>query len=234
MSLGLGFWLKKGISFLLMPLTIAVILGIIALWFLHKGQAKRAKYTIIIMLLWIVFITSAPISNTLISPLGQQYSRLEEIPKNVQHILLLGGDRERRAWEVMRLYQKIPNAVIITSGFSMYDKDSDALKAARLLEESGIKKENIVMEEAAKDTKEEAHAIKKRIGNAPFLLVTSAYHMPRAMKIFQNAGANPIAAPSDFNHPEEDSMTSMFRSNHLEKTEQALHEYLGLLWLFIH
>jgi uncharacterized SAM-binding protein YcdF (DUF218 family) len=216
-----------------MPLTIAAVLGVMALWSLHKGRIKKAKRYIVMMLLWLVIITSAPISNLLISPLENQYSRLEAIPENVEYILFLGGDKERRAWEVVRLYQQMPNVTIITSGRSLYDTESEAFKTARLLQEAGIKKENILMQEEAKDTKEEARAIKKRIGNKPFLLVTSAYHMPRAMKLFQREGANPIAAPGDFNNPKEDGVTSIFLSESLEKTEQALHEYLGLLWLFL-
>ena len=229
----IGFLLKKGISFLLMPLTIAIILGAMALWSLHKGHIKKAKHYIVAMMLWIAIITSAPISNLLISPLENQYSRLENIPANVEHILFLGGDKERRAWEVIRLYQQMPNATIITSGRSLYDVESEAFKTARLLQEAGIKKENIVMQGEAKDTKEEAQAMKKRIGNKPFLLVTSAYHMPRAMKLFQHEGTNPIAAPGDFNNPKEDGINSIFLSESLEKTEQALHEYLGLLWLLL-
>ncbi|MCK5917275.1 MAG: YdcF family protein [Cocleimonas sp.] len=228
-----GFLIKKGISFFLMPLTIAIMLGAMALWSLHKGHIKKAKRYLVVMMLWIAIITSAPISNLLISPLESQYNRLEQIPANVEYILFLGGDKERRAWEVLRLYQQMPNATIITSGDSLYDAESDAFKTARFLQEVGIKKENILMQEDAKDTKDEAQAIKKRIGTKPFLLVTSAYHMPRAMKLFQREGTNPIAAPGDFNHPEEDGMNSIFRSEHLEKTERALHEYLGLLWLFL-
>lgn len=232
MNLTIGFLIKKGISFFFMPLTIAVILGIIALWFLYNGHAKKAKRALIIMLVWIALITSAPIANSLIAPLEKQYSRLENIPEGVKHILLLGGDKERRAWEAIRLYHKIPNAMIITSGYSMYDDESNAIKTARLLQEAGIEKESIILQEEAKDTKEEAQAIKKRIGHSPFLLVTSAYHMPRSMQTFQRAGVHPIAAPADFNRPEEDGINSIFRSDHLEKTEQAFHEYLGLLWMY--
>jgi uncharacterized SAM-binding protein YcdF (DUF218 family) len=233
LNLSIGFLVKKGISFFFMPLTIAVLFGMIVLWFLYKGNIKKARRYMIIVLVWMALITSAPITNLLISPLEQQYSKLEKIPEDVRYILLLGGDKERRAWEALRLYQQIPNAVIITSGYSLYDDESGAVKAARLLVEVGVKKEHIVMQGEAKDTNEEAQAIKQRIGKQPFLLVTSAYHMPRAMLLFQREGATPIAAPTGFNRPEEDGINSIFRSDHLEKTEQALHEYLGLLWLFI-
>lgn len=233
MNLSLGFLIKKGVSFFLMPLTLAVLLGGIALWSLHTGKLKRAKHAMIALLIWMVFITSAPISNLLISRLEQQYAKLEQIPNDVRYILLLGGDKEKRAWEAVRLYQQMPEATIITSGYSMYDEQSEAFKTARLLMDAGVKKEHILMQSEAKDTEEEAQSIKKRMGSEPFLLVTSAYHMPRAMLLFQQEGLNSIAAPTDFNRPEEDGINSLFRSEHLEKTEQALHEYLGLLWLFI-
>ncbi|XPE44800.1 envelope biogenesis factor ElyC [Shigella flexneri] len=49
----------------------------------------------------------------------------------------------------------------------------------------------------AKDTEEEAAAVKQAIGDAPFLLVTSASHLPRAMIFFQQEGLNPLPAPAN-------------------------------------
>ena len=231
MNITFGFLIKKSLSFLLMPLTISVILGLIALWYLHKENIKNAKKYLLLMILWLGLITSAPIANLLLAPLENQYTRLEKIPENVEYILLLGGDKERRAWEAVRLYQQRPDIKIITSGYSLYDDISEAEKVAGLLKESGVKTENILMQSDAKDTKEEAMALKNRIGTTPFILVTSAYHMPRAMKLFQKEGVNPIAAPADINNPDEDGINSILLGDQLMKTEKALHEYLGLLWL---
>lgn len=233
LALSISFLIKKGVSFLLMPLTIAVLLGGIALWYLYKSDARKARRYLIFSLVWLAFISSAPVANLLLAPLESQYSQLEKVPENTEYLLLLGGDKERRTWEVLRLYQQAANLKIITSGYSLYDKVSDAQKTATLLEESGIKKENILMQEEAVDTRREALAIKKRIGDAPFLLVTSAYHMPRAMQIFKGAGTNPVAAPADFNNPNEDGINTIFQARQILKTEHALHEYVGLLWLYI-
>lgn len=164
------------------------------------------------------------------TPLEKQYTRLETIPKEINYILLLGGERDYRAWEALRLYHQIPNVKIITSGYSFYDSISNAEKTAKLLVESGVKKENILMQKEAKDTYEEALMMKKRVGNNPFILVTSAYHMPRAMMLFQKEGLNPIAAPTDFNPPNETGVSTTFQGRELRKTEKALHEYLGVLW----
>ncbi len=233
MNLSIGFLLKKAVSFLFMPLTIGFLLVGLALWYLHAGNIKKTKRYLIIALLWFAFISSAPVANLLLSPLEKQYSRLEKVPENVKYMLLLGGDKERRTWEAVRLYQKAPQLKIITSGYSLYDKVSEAQKIANLLIDAGVKKESILMQEKAVDTKKEALAIKKRIGNAPFLLLTSAYHMPRAMKIFQQVGTNPIAAPADFNNADQDGYNTIFQAEQVIKTQHAMHEYLGLIWFSI-
>ena len=63
--------------------------------------------------------------------------------------------------------------------------------------------------------------------------MTSAYHMPRAMKIMQREGTNPIAALDDFNRPEEDGINSIFRSDHLEKQNTHYMNTLGFFGCFL-
>jgi len=216
-----------------MPLTIGFFLVGIGIWFLSKGYSKKAKYILFTALLWFALISSAPVANLLLAPLEKQYPQLLTIPPDVNYLLLLGGDRQRRAWEVLRLYQLRPDIKIITSGYSMYDPISEAKKVANMLQSAGVDKNSILMQEDVFDTKGEAVAIKKRLGKAPFLLVTSAYHMPRAMKIFQKIGTSPVAAPADFNNPDEDGINTIFRAEQVIKTQHAMHEYLGLLWLYL-
>lgn len=233
MGLSMGFIVKKVISFLLMPLSVGMLLALLGLWFLHKNRIKKAKYFLFAGLVWIVLVSSAPLGNLLLKPLESQYPKLQTIPKDIHYILLLGGDRKRRAWEALRLYNKIANVKIVTSGYSLQGTASDAQKAASLLEESGVKRDDILMQSKAKDTTEEAILMKKRVGTKPFILITSAYHMPRAMKLFAKEGLHPIAAPTDFNNPNDDGFGLVLNSKQLEKTEHAFHEYIGLLWLWL-
>ena len=58
-------------------------------------------------------------------------------------------------------------------------------------------REQIIPLDLPKDTEEEAAAVKQAIGDAPFLLVTSASHLPRAMIFFQQEGLNPLPAPAN-------------------------------------
>jgi uncharacterized SAM-binding protein YcdF (DUF218 family) len=223
------FMLKKMLTVVLMPWSIGIILVLIALYLLYKNNNKKAKKYLSFSILWMLLISWAPFANLTLKPLENSYPRLENIPNNIEYILLLGGDRDKRTWEALRLYHKIPNVKIITSGYSLHDSLSDAQKTAMKLIESGIPKKNILMQDMAKTTFEEAQHMKKRVGAKPFILVTAAYHMPRSMKLFKKAGLNPIAAPTDFNRPEESGIFSILQSTQLEKTEHAWHEYLGMI-----
>jgi len=233
MSIEVGFLIKKIISMMLMPLTLGIIFMLIALFFLYKENRKKAKQYLKFSILWIALISYAPFANLMLYPLEKIYPKLEKIPPNIEYILLLGGDKEKRTWEALRLYHKLPNVKIITSGYALHDQISEAYKTAKLLSESGVKKSDILTQSNVKDTQEEAKEMKKRVGEKAFILVTSAYHMPRAMRFFQQEGLNPIPAPADFNNPDEDGIFSVFQSKQLQKTEHAWHEYLGLLWMKI-
>ena len=226
----LGFILKKILSAILMPLSLGLFLGIIGLWFLYKENIKKAKLFLTISFILISIISYVPFSNFLISPLETKYQKLEKIPQNVEYILLLGGDMENRAWEVLRLYNKIQNVKIITSGYAGSSKIPEAIKTAKILEDIGICRDNIIIHSKPKDTKEEAIKIKQVLGEKPFILITSAYHMPRAIALFKKEGLNPIPAPTDFKVKDSNKALSLPNGSNLKKTEIAWHEYLGLLW----
>ena len=231
MSIGIGFILKKALSAVVMPLPIGLILGAIGLWYLYREHHTRAKIFLTISLLWIATISYTPFTNTLLEPLETSYKVLKPIPKETQYILLLGGDKESRSWEALRLYHKIPNAKIITSGYAPFGgKIPSAVATANFLQKVGVKKEDIIMQTKPRTTEEEAIEIKNRLGEKPFILVTSAYHMPRAIKLFKKHGLNPIPAPTDFKIKSYDSSISTPKGKKLLQTDQAWHEYLGLLW----
>jgi uncharacterized SAM-binding protein YcdF (DUF218 family) len=225
-----AFILKKVISAMVMPLSIGLFLAIIGLILLYSNRLKSAKIFLTFSIVWIALISYVPFSNLLIKPLETSYQKLEKIPTDIKYILLLGGDMENRAWEALHLYNQIPNAKIITSGYAGRANIPEAIKTANILYAIGIKKEDIIIHKEPKDTKEEAIKIKQLLNEERFFLVTSAYHMPRAMALFQKEGLNPIAAPTDLKIKDSDKAFSVPSGSSLKKTETAWHEYLGTLW----
>jgi uncharacterized SAM-binding protein YcdF (DUF218 family) len=218
------------ISDLIMPLPIGLIILLIALIYLHKKAYFKSKMYLILSFVWISIFSYSQFSNFLLRPLETQYKTLETIPKNIKYIVLLGGDSKNRAWEALRLYHKIQDAKIITSGYSATLKESEAIKTARLLQSVGVPREDILIHSSPKDTKEEAVKIKEVLGSNPFILVTSSYHMPRAMKIFQNIGLKVTPSASDYQIKDSDKTYTSPDGYSLNKSTRAWHEYIGLLW----
>ena len=225
-----AFIVKKIISAMIMPLSIGLFLALIGLVFLYLNKLKKAKIFLTISILWISILSYSPFANFLIEPLENKYQKLENIPADVKYILLLGGDMEHRAWEVLRLYHQIPNAKIITSGYEGTLKIPEAIRTANILSEIGISRNDIIIHSEPKDTKEEAIKIKETLGTTPFILITSAYHMPRAIALFQKEGLHPISAPTDFKIQKTPNFFSVPNGGSVYTIEIAWHEYLGLLW----
>lgn len=87
-----------------------------------------------------------------------------------------------------------------------------------------------------RDTEQEAAQVAKLVGEQPFILVTSANHLPRAMRFFKAKGLHPIPAPanqlaidSPLNIWDRATPSSMF----LGHTERAWYETLGSLWQWL-
>ena len=229
------FIAKKIVSLFLMPLSWWFISFIIGLLYLYRNKIKRAKIVLTLSLFWLILISYAPFANLLIAPLENYYPPLQvrNIPKDIKYIFILGGDINARTWEIMRLYNKISNIKIITSGRSIVKRISEAKETEMRLISCGIPKEDIIMNESPRDTQEEVEALKELIGTKPFILVTSAYHMPRSMLLFKSKGLNPIPAPTDLKVEDTDWILSPPSLTQLRKTEIAWHEYIGLVWTLL-
>ena len=224
-----GFILKKTISIFIMPMSIALFILFIGLIILYRNKVKSSKFILTIGFLILCLFSYSPFSNTLINGLEKQYPKLQTVPDNVEYILLLGGDFEQRAWEVLRLYNQNQDLKIITSGYQSSYNEPEAIRSANKLVELGIPKRNIIIHPNPKDTKEEAVKIKEFLGDEAFILVTAAHHMPRAMALFKKQGTNPIASSSNEPNRKIDFLT-IPNVSALFTTTIVLHEYIGILW----
>ena len=105
---------------------------------------------------------------------------------------------------MLRLARRFPQARIAFSGGSgnlFLDSVSEAPIAAELLQEFGVSRDRILLETASRTTAE--NAIMLRTLLAPkqgehWLLLTSAFHMPRAIGAFRKAGFEVEAYPVDW------------------------------------
>ncbi|MBN2824663.1 MAG: YdcF family protein [Campylobacterales bacterium] len=221
--------LKKIISAFIMPLPFFVLIGLMGLWFLYRNSLKKAKIFLTLSLVGIMLFSYNPVANKLLNSLEAQYQPIKDVNESIEYVLLLGGDFDLRAYGVLQLYHQNPKLKIITSGYEGREEIPEAIINKAKLIALGIPKESIIAHPKPKDTKSEAIAMKKVVGNAPFYLVTSATHIPRAMALFKRQGLSPIAAPSGFLE-RKTLWLGFVGASEAYKSQIAWHEYVGLLW----
>ena len=140
-----------------------------------------------------------------------------------------------RLSEGVRLWRQLPTgSQLIVSGGSLPHEPPIALGYAVAAESLGVPADAIIILPEATDTGMETRAIHLRIGDAPVLVVSSAAHMPRVMKLAALDDLQAIPAPTG-NLSDPGAQGFRLRlvpsATALRKSETALHEYLGLLAL---
>ena len=228
----------KIIQQLLLPsvfVPFLILLGAVLLF--RKKNFKVGRILVIVGLLLYYFFSITPIVDILLLPLEKEYQsiKIEEVGKADKIVLLLGGRESDvlRASEVLRIAHLTDHeAEVIISGTDPFNPGSEEAMAVRsFFTARGIPAENIVIEGKSKNTWENVRNIKEIIGEQPFFLATSAYHMKRSIKEFQKIGANPIPAPMDFKRRGEYGLLSYFPSaRNLRNADLAIHEYFGILF----
>ena len=218
---------------------VLILIGIILVF--RKKRGKLGKILIILGILFYYLFSITPVANLIISPLENQYQPVQKGDLNKADIilLLLGGKEAGvlRASEVIRIYTAnfqfpISKFQIIVSGTDPINPQrKEAEEVKEFLIEWGIPAENIILEEKSRTTKESAQNLKEVIGNSPFFLVTSAYHMKRSVETFKKLGFNPIPAPTDFKVEKGYNLLDFFPgAQNLRNCDLAFHEYFGIVW----
>ena len=247
------FTLKKYIGGLLLPLPFLLLvmgLGLALIWF--SRWQRTGKGLITLSWLMLLLLSLQPIADFMLKPIEESYPTWRG-GKPVSYIVVLGGGYTWNAqWapgsnlinnslprltEGVRLWRDNPGAkLIFTGGAAGSNPVSAAETGARVAESLGVPRSDIITLTSPKDTEEEAAAVKQAIGDAPFLLVTSASHMPRAMIFFRNAGLNPLPAPA--NQLAIDSPLNLWERVipspvWLMHSDRAGYETLGRVWQWL-
>lgn len=233
-----------------MPLPLLLILaaaGLFLLWFTQRQ--KLAK--ILLSCSWgiLLLLSLQPIADHLLAPLENRYPTLEGEHQAAYIVVLGGGYTYNPHWapgsnlisnslprvvEGIRQWRLSPGAKLIFTGArAQGNPRSNASVAAEVAQSLGVPPQDIIELDHPKDTAEEALAVKKQVGNRSLILVTSANHMPRAMRFFERAGLSPLPAPanqlaitSPLNFWERITPSPLW----LAHSERAWYETLGRLW----
>jgi len=241
--------LKKLISACLLPFPIALVLligGLLLLWFTQRQRLGR----ILSSLSLVIFLIAGYdlFSGVLIPPLERPYRPLSAealaamTPAPVAIVVLGSGFRTdttlppndrlsdngiSRLTEAVRLSRMLPSArLIVSDGVGQ----GEALAETAVI--MGVPRERITLEARSNDTSDEAALLPPLVGKDPFLLVTSAAHMRRALALCRKQGLNPIAAATDYAQSTSEWSAGKLvpHAGGFVRADYALHEWIGYWW----
>ncbi len=243
-------FLKECVNALAGPLVLALLLAVLA-YVARLFARRRVAQTLVIASVSIAYLGAiSPVADALLGPLERRYPGLDDgkLPSMVSYVVVLGSgyvprpgvpitgaldeDGLARGVEGVRLMRALHAGHLVLSGGAKQDWARPAAGYSVLARSLGVDPSALIVRGESLDTYDEARAIAGLVGTEPFVLVTSAYHMPRAVMLFERMGAHPVPAPTGQRvTPSEhfDIRRWLPNASALHKSERALHEYLGLL-----
>jgi uncharacterized SAM-binding protein YcdF (DUF218 family) len=255
------YYIAKAVWFVLQPSTLIALLigyGAILIW---TGWARWGRRFVSIGAILLLVVGLSPLGNALILPLEDRFPRADIDAEPPAGLIILGGAENRlvgsarkaptlneageRLLEGAILAHRFPDAKVAFSGGDagiLYKSDSEAEGAAALLTQLGVARDRLILETDARDTYENAIYLKKELAangelgaGKRWLLITSAYHMPRSIAAFRAADFDVEAWPVDYRTRGREDLTRPFDkvSEGLRRVDTAMREWVGLFayWL---
>lgn len=248
-------YIEKIVSLLAYPLDLSLLLALIAGLLLWRGWQRTGLLALAFAIAWL-WGWSLPVASDafrLTLESGFQDKAVAQLP-HAQAIVVLGGgtmpsDRPRfpypnlgaasdRTWEAARLFHADKAPLVIASGGRvpwLGKGPPEAAAMRKFLLALGVPAKAIVMETHSLSTHENAVDVKPILDHRSIhhiLLVTSAWHMQRALATFHAAGINATPAPTDFDvRPEPNTLLRWLPdAKALERSSQSIKEYVGLAY----
>jgi uncharacterized SAM-binding protein YcdF (DUF218 family) len=250
------FPLSKLLALLVQPSSLAVLAILAGLWLTRGGRASRLGRRLAwggVLALVVGGLTS--VGNLVVLPLEQRFASVPPPTSadRVDGIILLGGfedgwvssgrgglglnEAAERVTEGLRLALRHPEAkVVFTGGVgTLLAPGVEATEpVARFLADAGIARERLILESRSRNTYENALLTRELVKPAAgerWYLVTSAYHMPRAIGLFRKAGFDVIAYPVDYRTRGPEDALRLFERipQGLMRLDLGVNEWIGLV-----
>ncbi|WP_246627349.1 YdcF family protein [Paenibacillus solanacearum] len=214
----------------------------------RKQHISAAMMTIMAVLMYAV---STPlVGSAALQPLESRYAPPAVIDGDV-YVMLTGGSVQgtpepsgigspgvytlSRIAAVAELYAKKPLPILISGGQVYEDSGNEGRLSMRVLTALGVPAKDIVLEDQSRTTQENARyskALLEKNGYKKPILVTSAFHMPRAMKHFRAQQVEAIPYPVGYLNSRNTGWSArqlLPSSSALDWLSTALKEYIGML-----
>ena len=248
------FVLSKTLGLLLLPTNFLIGVGVIGAILLVTRFASLGRKLVISAVLLLVICGLSPLGNYLLYPLESRFPPWDASRGGPPDgIIILGASIEAdlsaahgtpvvrsapdRIITAAALAHRYPNARVVFSGGSanlIANDTREADFASAIFESLGISRSRLIMERASRNTQENAQFSKALVApkdGERWLLVTSAFHMPRSIGLFRKAGFAVEAYPVDWRVGGRGDLMSLSNIilDGLGRTEIAVREWIGLM-----
>jgi uncharacterized SAM-binding protein YcdF (DUF218 family) len=241
---------SKLVTVLISPLGSALVLMTWSLWALWRGSHRGSVVILLIAWVWLYLWSTWGASMWLRTQIESQYPYVPPAQQQMAPVaVVLGGgisspvradsppNLERAAdryWHAAQLYHAGKAPVLVLSGGGDDTALTEAQSMALFLQDLGVPESALVLEGRSRNTGQnavEAAIWLRAQGVDRILLVTSALHMPRAIRLFEIQGLQVIAAPTDYEQFDYPLWRRWWpEAEALEGSARAMKELLGA-WL---
>jgi uncharacterized SAM-binding protein YcdF (DUF218 family) len=247
------FVLSKVAGFFAVPSNfIALVCALGAV--LALTRRPRAGSRMLVLGIGLLLIAGySPLGNVLLLVLTERFPAWQADGRAPDGIVVLGGSIDsdisaarnaletdassERIFTMLELARRYPQARIVFSGGSanlIENTVAEAPVAGQLLQQFGVAPDRIILESGSRTTAENATMTRDLVAPKPgerWLLVTSAFHMPRSIGVFRAIGFEVEAYPVDWRTRGWGDVRWPFEklSAGLARTDVAVHEWVGLI-----
>jgi len=247
------FYISKVFWGVMQPAMLLLILVIAGAVLLGTRYQRAGRRLVIAAAVFFVVGGIGPLSTWMILPLEDRFPRADLSGRPVDGIVILGGAEDARVakgrgthalnesaermTEAATLARRYPDAKVLFTGGTveiLREPTVEADAAGMVLRDLGIGSDRLLLERKARNTAENAVLAKELADPKPgqrWLLITSAWHMPRAMGLFRKAGFDVEAWPTDYRTAGPSDAWMLFSSpvEGLRRLDFVVKEWLGLL-----
>jgi uncharacterized SAM-binding protein YcdF (DUF218 family) len=245
-------WVTKTLTVLILPPALLIVLMLAAMALLAV-ERRRGAMTLLGMTAAILYgLSTGPVSDGLTAPLERRYPVPAEESLDCDAIVVTGGGLTGRAGPkgsvpalsyasaerigaAYRLWRRLRRPVLLSGGEAWGVQASEAAVMAEALIALGAPESDLMLEWWSRDTYENALHSKSAaaaFGWRSVCLVTSAYHLPRAVRTFRHMGLAVVPVPAGgYSTGGDYGWTSFIPVfERLQASSLALREYLALAW----
>ncbi len=241
---------------LIQPSNLIFILMLVSLILIWKGRRKMGLPVLTVCVAFYSLVMFGPLTSWLLVPLEKRFSvytndithgpysgiiilagaeRIRNSSYHNQVILNGGAERLIEAAKLARLFPDLP--IIFCGGGRIEGMMTEGEIAQKFFIEAGIDLNRVRFDDISYNTYTNAIEAKKLIEKDEtdtWLLVTSAFHMPRAVGSYRNAGITIQPYPVDYRTELSPSLSSKPNAGrNFYELDFAVHEWVGLLTYYI-